>query len=1674
MADKQIHELTAATQVNNEDLLVLQQDGAAKKLPGSVLVNYVSAGAQAKVTELSDAIDAKIEEVQEAIDTAEGDINTIVQVVESMTELGTDTTLTVEGMAADAKATGDKIKDVSIIARAGLEQESAAPGSIVTITDAAEDVPVKSMTIGIEPVQDLHGQSNPYPAGGGKNLLPPTTSSSTTNGVTFTRQTDGTVIANGTATSDATFIYFSKTTYDNKLLLSNGSYILNGAPSGSSSSTYYISTNGFGGINDYGSGSTFEVTDGLAQTNIVIIVKSGATVNNVIFHPMIRLASITDATYAPYENICPITGWTGANVYQGSDNLFIPQEAGKYISGSDGSIASSESGIYAMSTYVPISGNTLYYYIPTHSGTAKNYGYRISFYNANKQWISAHTMVTFGSVGTQSVPANAQYFRASSWEAEAKLSIGFSSGVSKGAIEPTTIPITFPNEAGTVYGGTLTNNRTDEWKLTVTWASFDLGAKNWSKSNGRFNTGSAISGIYTGSATACKSSVYKVDSGAASRVVDKAICLGNAGYVYVYDTSFTGSDTDFKAYIGNTQFIAQLATPVTYTLTASEVKTLLGLNNIWADTGDIEELTYYKPASAGKITSEVLNTVEPMIAGVEEELVATQNYAIGDLFIANHAFYKATAAITTGETIAPGSNCEATNVADELKNSVEELQESLDNKADIDGYYKELSVGLADNLASTVGIEDKVPYNFRTSGGAIDIGEFETDTIVGGTIAWNQLVTTDTNVSKTKSGSVVSVTDAVAENAQSLTVDIKPVQDLHGYDYPWPGGSGINEFNYDDITSAGGGSYGFTVTDNHDGTLRLYGTMQDKGGSANYVQFRFIYVTNAYAGKYFYYYPDKPDLIGTGSFTRGSDGHVAITVYGDNGDTIDVTIGVMCVSTQSRPSVYSPYSNICPITGFTEANVTRTGKNLLDANSVDLINSTAENIRYGIRFTKAGTYTVKVNDTTVSGAANIIARSYKDGVYGTAKYIGSGGQFTETISDGDAIIVFHTTNPSSGLAKQTAIDLFVNAKLQVELGSTASTYEAPNIATIPITFPNEASTVYGGTLTNNGMDEWTLRVEKACKTFVGDTSEGWSKSEYGYFVTSRIADAVNENAYRNNFISNLYPYNGITNNDSNVGSCLIWGGVRVRLSDMSITLEDWKASLTSKPLQVVYPIATPIEYTLTSQQVQMLLGANNVWSDTGDTSLTYLGTTNEIAAQANHKYLTKVNGASTIVNGSGQILSGEKARDNIFDLTQMFGTEIANYAYILEQTTTGTGVSWFNRLFPKPYYSHNAGELMSVNTSAHKMRGFNAWDEQWEVGRISTSTGEVTSAAGIRSKNYIPVIPNASYYIKSPQLIYIIAYDADKKYLRYASYYQNQMFTPGADVCYIKFYMVDITTYSNNICINLSWDGERDGEYEAYQEYLYPLDESLTLNGIPKLASDNSLYYDGDTYESDGKVTRKYGIYTFTGTEAWAKFSSDSTAWYITPNTSGMTNARYENGIMVLSDAFLGRSSNGGAAYSSDGDIWLQSTSSYPRLYICSDSASTVEDMKALTVGKKVLYPLATPTIETANPYTNPQFVDDFGTEEYVDYAVSQNLREVSVPVGHDTVYNSNLRAKLEMAPNSPDENGDYIVRKTNEGASYVPLTEVKELPNMPSIAGTYNLRLTIANGVPTLTWVMV
>ena len=422
---------------------------------------------------------------------------------------------------------------------------------------------------------------------------------------------------------------------------------------------------------------------------------------------------------------------------------------------------------------------------------------------------------------------------------------------------------------------------------------------------------------------------------------------------------------------------------------------------------------------------------------------------------------------------------------------------------------------------------------------------------------------------------------------------------------------------------------------------------------------------------------------------------------------------------------------------------------------------------------------------------------------------------------------------------------------------------------------------------------------------------------------------------------------------------------------------------------------------------------------------------------------------------------------NVFniDLTQMFGSTIADYIYSLEQSQAGAGVAWFKKLFPKDYYPYNTGELLSVEgLQSHDTVGFNQWDEEWEVGYLgysSSNEGQPIPMQNntIRSKNFIKVLPNTSYYFKYPiaEVHYVWEYDENKNAL---GHYQllasgnNNTFTTSSDCHYIKFACEPTygTTYKHDICINLS-SPSRNGEYEPYKKHSYPLDSSLTLRGIPKLDASNNLYYDGDEYTSDGKVKRKYGVVDL-GTLSWYK---DGNAYTFGDKT--WLPDRDNFGAIINGYTFVDRSTdttNLDKIYKT-----IRYTEGYGAIYVRDSAYTDAIAFKSAMSGVMLVYELATPTTETAEPFQHTQIVDDFGTEEFVITGI--------VPVGHKTRYSANLRDKLQHLPSLASADGTYMIQQSGKQMSLVHMPAV--FPDAPTEDGTYTLKTVVTGGTPTYVW---
>lgn len=85
---------------------------------------------------------------------------------------------------------------------------------------------------------------------------------------------------------------------------------------------------------------------------------------------------------------------------------------------------------------------------------------------------------------------------------------------------------------------------------------------------------------------------------------------------------------------------------------------------------------------------EEMHSLAKNFANEEDSAVATMNYSVGQYLVYNEQFYKATAAISAGQTLVPGTNIEATNVGTQLS----ALNDSLANHVLVVNYTSSVTV----------------------------------------------------------------------------------------------------------------------------------------------------------------------------------------------------------------------------------------------------------------------------------------------------------------------------------------------------------------------------------------------------------------------------------------------------------------------------------------------------------------------------------------------------------------------------------------------------------------------------------------------------------------------------------------------------------------------------------------------------------------------------------------------------------------------------------------------------------------------------------------------------------------------------------------------------------------------------------------------------------------------
>lgn len=189
-----------------------------------------------------------------------------------------------------------------------------------------------------------------------------------------------------------------------------------------------------------------------------------------------------------------------------------------------------------------------------------------------------------------------------------------------------------------------------------------------------------------------------------------------------------------------------------------------------------------------------------------------------------------------------------------------------------------------------------------------------------------------------------------------------------------------------------------------------------------------------------------------------------------------------------------------------------------------------------------------------------------------------------------------------------------------------------------------------------------------------------------------------------------------------------------------------------------------------------------------------------------------------------------------------------------------------------------------------------------------------------------------------------------------------------------------------------------DGETLLTNTELSP----ITLRGLFKLSTDK-LTVDGDEYNADGSVTRKYGIVeitnntSLTGLQTSADYGAYANISDISAKVQGIDVVR------LIADKCEVVSFNNRIASPTIDRAYIDNNGNLVIRANNSSSISSADALKSEFLGTTIIYELATPTTEQTTPFTETEIVGS--TEEFIDYGVEQGTRDISIPVGHETDY---------------------------------------------------------------------
>lgn len=321
-------------------------------------------------------------------------------------------------------------------------------------------------------------------------------------------------------------------------------------------------------------------------------------------------------------------------------------------------------------------------------------------------------------------------------------------------------------------------------------------------------------------------------------------------------------------------------------------------------------------------------------------------------------------------------------------------------------------------------------------------------------------------------------------------------------------------------------------------------------------------------------------------------------------------------------------ANVRAISGWTGAKVTRSGKNLLNFTGYNIFKR-----EYGITFdvvtdqngallkivangtdTSTGPYYSQVyiqvpasyarhfsGKILTGGAANLniqLENAYSPYTV-FAKDSGSGATISSGITGARLVNIICRVPRGTTVSNLEIFPMIRDA-------GTDETYEPYQGDTINISFPTEAGTVYSGTL---DVLKGTLTVDRASVTITGGLRYYQEHTNHYRFNFNALDGKAEPNS-TSKLLSNIgVPISAQGFSSASVGVYIgngnTMGALYLNKSLVSPNNESANAWVASHPVQIVYPLETPITYQLSPQIISALLGNNNIWADCGTISVDY-------------------------------------------------------------------------------------------------------------------------------------------------------------------------------------------------------------------------------------------------------------------------------------------------------------------------------------------------------------------------------------------------------------------------------------------------------------------------------------